>query len=183
MRRAFTKREKVMIIILAVIILAICYFKLMLEPINEQIESYQTMTETEQTEITQNQAKLASMKKMQKELDEIYASNDAKPLPTYDNADVMLTDLNKILSSAKDYTLSFGGTETLEEASYIMRRPVSLVFYTDTYAQARDIIDELHDSENINQISDVSISMDDDRDNDVTVTLSISYFEVVGNDK
>ena len=59
-----------------------------------------------------------------------------------------------------------------------MRRPLSLTFSTDTYAQARSILNDLHDSDNINQISDCSISFQ--KDNAVSVTLTIAYFELVG---
>ena len=38
MNREFTKREKVLLLIFAVLLIAVGYYKLLLEPINSQIE-------------------------------------------------------------------------------------------------------------------------------------------------
>ena len=37
MNRPFTTREKVMLVILSLLIIGICYYKFLLEPINDQI--------------------------------------------------------------------------------------------------------------------------------------------------
>ena len=177
MGRSFTNREKVLMVILAVLLIGILYFKVLLEPVNDSIAQYEQDTETEQTEIVKNTAQVTKMKKMQEELTELKKSGDAKPLPSYDNSDAMLVELNSILASASDYSLTFGSTETLEEESYILRRPVSLVFYAGSYQQARSILDALHNSDNVNQISDLTITFKDDQS--VAVTLSISFFELI----
>lgn len=44
MNREFTKREKVLLLIFAVLLIAVGYYKLLLEPINNQIESYRSLT-------------------------------------------------------------------------------------------------------------------------------------------
>jgi Tfp pilus assembly protein PilO len=176
MKRAFTTREKIMLLVLAILLIAIGYYKFVLEPINDSITQYQLDTETEQSEILQNTAQLQKLDSMQTELDEINASGDAKPLPTYDNTDGMLTELNAILSKSDDYSLNFGTVAPLEETTYIMQRPVELTFNTGSYATARAILDELHNSNNINQISDLSMEIEDN--GSVEVTLSISYFEL-----
>lgn len=176
MNRAFTTREKIMLLVLAVILIVIGYYKFVLEPINESISTYQLNTETEQSEILQNTAQLKKMSDMQSEIEEMKASGTAKALPSYDNTDAMLIELNTILSQASDYSLSFGTVTALEESTYIMKRPVNLEFYTSDYKTARLILDELHESDNINQISDFSMEISDD--GSVSVKLSISYFEL-----
>ncbi len=176
MRRAFTTREKVMLIILAVLLIVIGYYKFVLEPINDSISQYQLNTETEQSEILQNTAQLQKLNNMQKELEEIKSSGDTKPLPTYNNMNAMLTELNTILDQSTDYSLSFGTVAPMEETTYIMKRPVELKFITANYDTARSILDQLHDSDNINQISDLNMEIDDN--GSVSVTLSISYFEL-----
>ena len=176
MNREFTTREKILIVIFALLVIGICYYKFLLQPINDSIEQYQLNTEAEQSEIVQNQVILKKMDNMEKELEEIKASGDAKPMPQYDNSEAVLTELNTILSQASDYSLSFGTVEALEETSYVMQRPVTLTFNAASYEVARDIMYELHDSDNINQISDISIAFD--TDNGVSVSLSMSYFEL-----
>ncbi len=176
MSREFTTREKILIVIFALLVIGLCYYKLLLVPINDSIEQYQIDTETEQSEIVQNEVTLKQMKNMQKELEEIKSSGDAKPMPQYDNSEAVLTELNTILSQASDYSLSFGTVEALEETPYVMQRPVTLTFNASSYEIARSIMDDLHDSDNVNQISDISIAFN--TDNGVSVSLSISYFEL-----
>ena len=48
MKRAFTTREKVMLLVLTVLLIVIAYFKLILEPINNSIDEYQSETAAEQ---------------------------------------------------------------------------------------------------------------------------------------
>lgn len=178
MNYTFSKREKILILIFAVLLLGIFYFKFFLEPLNASIEQAQLNTETEQTTLVQNTAQLTKMRNMEQELEEIKAQGNVKPLPSYDNSEVMLTDLNSILSAASDYSLSFGATYTLPDASYITARPVTLVFVTGSYNTARSIIDELHESANINQVSDLSMNFTND--SNVNVSLTLTYYELAG---
>lgn len=194
MNRAFTTREKVLLVILAVLIIGIGYFKLLLEPINTSIENYQNMTASEQDEILVNTALLQKKKQMETELEELFASGDPTPIPVYDNSGKLLVELHRILDKSLDYSLNFSGVSTMD-VEYLVRRPVSLTFQASTYAQARAIIDELHDSDNVNCISDLSMQInngnldytneiirwdeDDDSDYYITVSLVITYYERV----
>ena len=177
MNRSFTTREKVLLAVLAFLIIAVGYFKLILTPINDSIARNQAMTASEQDEITVDTVRLARRNAMQKELEEIRAAGEEKPLPAYDNSERLLLSLNAILKDAGEVSLSFSEPRRLD-AQYIVCRTVKLSFATDTYAQARSILNDLHDSDNINQISDCSISFQ--KDNTVSVTLTIAYFELVG---
>lgn len=194
MNRAFTTREKVLLVILAVLIIGIGYFKLLLEPINTSIENYQNMTASEQDEILVNTALLQKKKQMETELEELFASGDPTPIPVYDNSGNLLVELHRILDKSLDYSLNFSGVSTMD-VEYLVRRPVSLTFQASTYAQARAIINELHDSDNVNCISDLSMQInngnldytneiihwdeDDDSDYYITVSLVITYYERV----
>ena len=159
MKRAFTTREKVMLLVLTVLLIVIAYFKLILEPINNSIDEYQSETAAEQDEILQNTALLTRMSQMQKELEEIYAEGDPTPIPNYDNSGKLLVELNSILSASVDYSLDFGQVSALNDG-YIMCRPINMAFTTNTYAETRAIIDALHNSDFTNQISDISVQFE-----------------------
>lgn len=174
MKRAFTTREKVLLVILAVLLILVAYFKLLLEPINANVEELQEKTASEQDLILENTARLAKMNAMEKALQAIYDAGDARPLPDYDNAEKLLVELNGILSTAQDYSLNFGSASPIE-GDYIIRRPISMTFRTANYQGARAIINALHDSDNINQISDVSMNFETDG---LEVSLTIAYFEL-----
>ena len=123
MNRAFTTREKVLLVILAVLIIGIGYFKLLLEPINTSIENYRNMTASEQDEILVNTALLQKKKQMETELEELFASGDPTPIPVYDNSGNLLVELHRILDKSLDYSLNFSGVSTMD-VEYLVRRPV-----------------------------------------------------------
>lgn len=178
MRRAFTTREKILLVVLAFLLISVLYFKLILTPINESIAENQTKMAAEEDEILVNTALLTRMRQMQKELDEIHAAGGTLPLPAYDNSEKLLVELNGILSTARDCSLNFGKTSMLDNG-YIVCRPLSLSFTTDTYAAARAILNRLEQSGNVCQISDTSLVFQNDSgDECVKVTAAITYFEL-----
>ena len=64
------------------------------------------------------------------------------------------------------------------DGGYIVRRPLSLQFSAKNYAAARGILTALHDSANVNQISDLSVSLPEDSDKGVQVTCSVTFYEL-----
>ena len=178
MKHVFTAREKVLLVILAVLLIAVGYWKLILTP-NDSIAQLQSQTSSEQDAMLQSTAQLARLQQMKRELETLLADPDAKPLPAYDNAEQLLVELNTILSGAVEYTLNFASTYPLEEGSSIVCRPIALVFTASTYEGARAVLDALHGSDYVNQISD--LTMDLDARSGIQTTLTITYFELQGS--
>ena len=174
MRHVFTTREKVLLVILAVLVIAVGYWKLILTPINDSIADLNAQTASEQDAILTNSARLSRMRQMQQELETLLADPDAKPLPDYDNSERLLVELNTILSGT-DYTLNFGNTVPLEDGSTIMCRPITLTFEVSSYTAARAVLDALHDSQYVNLISDLRMDLEG---RTVQTSLSITYFEL-----
>lgn len=174
MRYVFTTREKVLLVILAVLVIAVGYWKLILTPINDSIADLNAQTASEQDAILTNSARLSRMRQMQQELETLLADPDAKPLPDYDNSERLLVELNTILSGT-DYTLNFGNTVPLEDGSAIMCRPITLTFEVSSYTSARAVLDALHDSQYVNLISDLRMDLEG---RTVQTSLSITYFEL-----
>ena len=178
MRRELSTREKAMLLVLAVLVIALGYFKLIYEPVNGQIAQYQSQTEQEQTENAALAGRLAQMRKMERAVEELKAADGGKAIPRYDNSGKLLRELYRILADTNEYSLDFSVRTTVD--GYIVLRPVNLSFQTDTYAQARAIIDALSGSENLNQISDLNIRYGSGQSSEKVVTdLVITYFEVM----
>ena len=115
---------------------------------------------------------------MQQKIDEVRASGEERTIPEFDNSGKLMLDLHRILDTAMDYSLDFSQSTT--QNNYVVLRPVTMSFQTRTYAQARAIVDALSESENMNQISDLSIRMDEGREGaSVRTDLVITYFEVI----
>ncbi len=175
MNRAFTQREKVLLLVLAVLIIVIGYVKLILQPINEEIESYEGLTMEEQTAFSANQIKAARMNLMEKEIEKAKAKGVRREVPAYDNSSNLLPGLYQIMESSVDYSLDFG--ELVYDGN-VVQRPVEMTFQTRTYKQARAIIDKLYRSGYAMQITDVNIDTKKATDTQlVRTSMSVTYFE------
>lgn len=97
MNRELTGREKVMLLILSVLVMALGYYKLILEPINDQVAAYRDSTEQEQTELTTELVRAEQLKKMESAVAELRQRGDVKPIPAYDNSKALMVELHRIL--------------------------------------------------------------------------------------
>ena len=163
MDREFTPREKGMLLVLAVLLLALGYMKLFYAPVQQAVtENQQRQTELQDQALIE-QDRALKMRTMEKELEELKASNavpDAQ-VPDYNNAKRVMVELNAILARAREYSLSFDDV-SLDEDSGLVRRPVELTFKTADYAAAREIINDLYHCRYRCSIQDVSIYADED---------------------
>lgn len=176
MNYEFSKREKTLLVILCVLLICIGYFKLVLEPINAQIDAYRADALTEQAEIDRNAVLLGKIRTMQKALEEIRAKGECRPIPDYDNSGALMLELHSTLARAREYSLEFGA---VTQNDYIISRPVTMSFRTDDYRSARSILTALHDSDSVNRLSDLRIETVREGEADsVSVFLTITYYEI-----
>ena len=176
MKHEFTKREKVLLVFLGVLLLGLLYYKFLLTPINDKITSIQSDMASDQTLIDTSMPQMIKLNKMKTELETLKNSGDSQPLPEYDNSKKLMDELHLILSGASSYTLNFNSTT---EADAIVRRPIVMSFTAGSYQAARAIIDRLHQSSYTNQIADLAFSTDDE--NGVQVNLTITFYELDSN--
>ena len=86
MNRELTGREKAMLLIFIVLVIVLGYYKLILEPINDQVADYRESTSQEQTELATELVRLQQMRKMEQSVEELRQSGKAKPIPAYSNS-------------------------------------------------------------------------------------------------
>ncbi len=173
MNRAFTAREKTLLLVLVVLMLALGYFQLVFEPIQTEMDHYSTLTQQTQTTLDQYQAQLLQMKRMEALLEEMHLSGSYRPIPGPDNLQAITLQLHRILAQAQSFALEFGQPKA---QGYVLARPVSLSFTALDTSQAYGILQALGESENTNELSQVHITWDRDR---VTVSLQITYYEAL----
>ncbi len=176
MNRELTGREKAMLLIFIVLVIVLGYYKLILEPINDQVADYRESTSQEQTELATELVRLQQMRKMEQSVEELRQSGKAKPIPAYSNSRQLMVELHRILAAATDYSLDFSAG--VSEEDYIVLRPINLTFTTGTYAQSRAIIDALSGSDYLNKISDLNIQVKKENASGVETSMVITYFEV-----
>lgn len=175
MNREFTKREKILLLVFAVLIILLGYFKLILEPINNKVDEYSSMEAEEQSEIDIKMVQAMQMSIMEKEIEKARGKGINRTIPAYDNSSVLLPELYRIMDSTVAYSMNFG--EITTDGGIIMR-PVDINFETRTYKQARAVVDRLYDTNYAMQIEDVTIQTRKTTDaNSVNTYLSVTFFE------
>ena len=75
MKKEFTRREKILLLVLAVLVIGLGYYKFVLQPINSKISDYRNMESELQLEYEQNQIKAARINMMEKEIQKATGGN------------------------------------------------------------------------------------------------------------
>ena len=177
MNRELTKREKVLLLIFAVLLIAVGYYKLLLEPINNQIESYRSLTQEEQMQMDTAQLQAVRMQQMEAEIAQAKAAGIERTIPDYDNSAVLLPQLYQIMDSTIEYAMDF---DEITFEGNIAARPVQIEFETANYQKARRVIDKLCTTGYAMQIEDMTIQEARTTDKrSVHTYLSITVFEAV----
>lgn len=177
--REFSTREKILLLVLAAVLLAVGYFRFFLAPIQSEIRAQQQRQEELANSVLLEQTRLLQLEKMQKKIDKIKANGtvpDAE-VPKFDNIEKVMLQLNGILIQAQEYNLSFG--EISEDDNGIVSRPVDLSFVAGSYTSAREIINQLYQCPYRCAVSDISEQAETDLASDITVhvDLTITFFE------
>ena len=84
-------------------------------------------------------------------------------------------ELNGVLSSAEEYSLSFGTVDA--EQTPVIRRRISLSFTAPDYGSARQILQQLHDGAYRCMLDDLRLTLAPNN-GAVTVSGSIVFFEM-----
>lgn len=175
MRRQLTAREWMLLGVLGVILLISGYMLLFYMPMTTERDRCIGETESVRTETEAAQLRLEDKRRMERELEELFAA-DPPPLsiPDYDNLQPVMFELNSILAGTEDYSLSFG---TVDNSQSIVRRSISMTFTTGSYASAKEVLRQLHDSHYRCMLDDISISLGQTASGFASVSGNIVFFE------
>lgn len=175
MKKEFTQREKILLLVLTVLVIGLGYYKFVLQPINNRISEYRNMESEISLEYEQNLIKAGQMDTMQKEIQKEQAKGIRRTVALYDNSVNLMPELYRIMKSSIDYSLDFG--ELVFESDFV-KRPVEITFDTSTYRQARAIIDRLYNSQYAMQVDGLTVTTEEAADKQIVTTyISIIYFE------
>lgn len=141
--RSLSARERFMLVFLALLLAGVFYYMLFYRPLQSELASVSAQAATLDAQLQVESAKVASMNNMQRELDEILArpANEITEIAPYDNAKVVMSQLNGILAASEDYSLSFKDPVIGKDGT--VRREVAMQFSCTDYASAKSIIEAL----------------------------------------
>ncbi len=144
--KQFTKREKALLVLLAVILLAACYYWFVQQPIATELQRIELEQGDAQTQQMALEAKAQRLEQMRAELALLYAQpGGLAETPAYDNLQNIITQFNSILAGTSAYDLNFQPVEMPEEGN-VVRRVISMNFTCGSYDTARQLVQRLHNA-------------------------------------
>ncbi len=153
--RKFSTREKVLLLVLALIIIAALYYMFLYQPLTTRLTNSKSNAEALEQQLAALDKKVEQIKRMQKSVEE-YANNGhiVSIMPSYNAGKQELVFLNSTLAASEDYYVGF--TNITRNGNQI-RREFSLKFTVDRYSDAENIINILEHSDLRCLISDFTV--------------------------
>lgn len=171
--RKLTVRERVLLLLLAVIALASGYVLLFYLPTIQRLESLNAQIAQNQELVAQLDTKLANQQQMEKKLEQLSAQDAQVPyMPDYDNLQAVMVELHTILAGCQEYSLSF---QSEQGENHVFYRHVSIPFTCSSYKQAQEVLQKLHDSALRGLLGDTQLSQQEN--GTVNVSATITFFE------
>lgn len=175
--RDFTLRERILILLLALILVVLCYYQFVDKPVRTAIKSARAEAASIQTELDAVNAQVELVNKMQTELDTIQKSGLKSRMESYNNSKAELAMLNDVLSAATDYSISF--SEVTRDGDQI-RRAFTLQFVAPNYATMEQILSELAENPYRCLIGDISCSgTGQGLDIPVSASMTATFYETM----
>ena len=174
MSRDFTRTEKILIVVLVLILLALVYYQFVDRPVRQSISNAQAEADMLQNEVTAAQARLAAAQKVKNSLDELEASGQKSWMGSYNNSKAEVAFLNGILADTLQYSVSFAN---VTRAGNQIRRSFTLEYRTGSYASAHEIMARLCQSHDRCLVSDASCSMESS--GEVVVRQAATFYETM----
>ncbi len=139
--RSFSRREKTLLVFLALILVVGLYVLLVQRPVEAKLDELALEVEDLDLKTQVAQIKLSQRNKMKKELDEIFAlpKDEITVMPPYDNLETLMVQFNAIFMDLEP-KLSFPEVQFNEG---IATRPIQFEVMVPSYDQARAILTRL----------------------------------------
>jgi beta-glucosidase/6-phospho-beta-glucosidase/beta-galactosidase len=154
--RDFSRGEKIILIILAIVLVGLVYYQFVDKAVRESIEKANAEAEAIKVELTTVNAKIKRMEEMQAELDSITSDPNASYMGSYNNSKEEIAFLNDVLSNALQYSISF--SNVTRDGDQI-RRNFSLQFTTSDFSGMEKVMKQLCDGKLRCLINDISYSI------------------------
>ena len=140
--KQLSSREKILLIILAVLLVGALYYFFVQEPVTSGIQNAKDGISEAQMQSDILQVKYDQKMKMLNELEQIKAAGDPQLVPEYDNLEQIMAFLNRTLSGTQDFSISFDSLAPSKD-SKVVRRSARMTFTCKGYAEAKSVVSDL----------------------------------------
>lgn len=154
--RSFTKREKVMLLVLVLVMFVGLYVLAVHNPVKANLARLEEEKEDADLRLQVAQIQAQKYREMESELEEIFAmpQDQITVMPLYDNAERLMVQLNHIFGEL-EYDLNFSEVAFQEK---VAARGVQFTFTAPDYATARNIIQQLSHTGNRSLMNTLNIA-------------------------
>lgn len=139
---SFSRREKVLLVVLAVLAIAGLWYQFVFVSTQDTISRLNSQIASVQDQKATDAAKVGQTARMREEIERCKAAGIAPAeIPSYDNVQALMARLNGTLASTTGYNLKF--EDVASGASGIVKRGVELSYGCGSYQEARVILNSL----------------------------------------
>ena len=136
----FSRREKALILVLAIILLFLAWFVFVFQRTTDEINKIDSDIAVVDSQTTVASAQVKRMYAMQEAIDKYKAAGvKPTPVPAFDNMTPLMTELNGIMGMTSSYNLSFDDLDTTTSTDYILRG-VTAAYGSNTMADAENVV-------------------------------------------
>lgn len=180
MKRAFTQREKGMLLVLVILVLVVGYVKFFYEPNSDALTAAEERRTQAEDSIAIEQVRAQKLETMRAELKE-YEDDGASSaeIPDYDNIENVMVQLDSIFAVAQEYSLTF---DDVEQGDSLISRPIQVTFTAKNYTAAKQILAGLYGCRYRCVLTNISVSGKSSvqTDSPITVSLTATFYEKSG---
>ncbi|MBQ3391818.1 MAG: type II secretion system protein M [Lachnospiraceae bacterium] len=175
--RDFTRLEKILLLVLSVILVALVYYQFVDRPVRTSIASARAESQALQTELDAVKIKAKNLERLQNEIDEIKGSGSLSRMESYNNSRAEIALLNDILADTLDYTIEFSDVTRSNEQ---IRRNFTLKFRTQDYSAMRSVIEQLCSSKERCLVTEMKCQTTrNEKESYVTANVTATFFETM----
>lgn len=174
MSRSFSRGEKILLVILAIILIGLVYYWFVDQPVRQTIANAQAESAQLEAELQGVQLEVIRLQQMQNELDEIEGAGTASWMGSYNNSEEELRLLNDVLADTIEYDIRFSNVTRNGDQ---VRRNFTIQFKTADYVAAKNIIEQLERGDLRCIIGDIRCTVN--KDGVVTVSATATFYETM----
>ena len=177
--RGFTRREKIVLLFLALVLVAGFYFLAIHYPVKTRLEEIESEKMEVEDQTTIAMAMAQRYRSMKNELDEIFAlpEDEITVMPLYDNRQTLTLYFYDVFKDTAP-NLSFSNVKI---DGNIAERSISFNFTADSYETAKTILQQLTGTGFRCQLQNVTLSPSDGdiESDEIKVSGNIVFYELI----
>ena len=180
--RNFSRKEKVLIVLMVIVLLILAYSQFVDKPIKQSIEDERSQQNSIRTEIEAVNSQILEMEQMQQEIAELESIGKIILMPPYNASQKETNFISNVLQTTKGFNIAIADCTRNGDQ---IRRQFTVTFTTDTYKEMEWFLTKVSECPYRCLISEARCSVGRQRTpegeevSNVVTTLTFTFFETM----